>query len=1030
MIPLSLSIEGLYSYKEKQVIDFETLTSNGLFGIFGEVGSGKSSILEAMMFVLFDDTERLNKSGDERYYNMLNLQSKRFSIDFTFMAGKGNLEKYRFACTAKRNSNPEKFEDVKVSKNDRQHYRWEAGVWLPLEGVKDATEILGMDYRHFKQTVIIPQGKFREFVDQTSGDRTRMLKELFRLHSFDLGPQTGKLQKDTDLKIQHVQGQLESLGECEPEKIKALKEEIESLQLLSDKLEQKIKAEQQKELEQQQLQKLHQQLLETKNIQNKLEQEQESWNKRAQQLKTYSEAYRHFYDKLRRQKSEQQEFQQKQQQSKQKAGEFEQKKQEQQAAQEGLALAKKAYEQKEQMQRKIEDLQRIIQLKETEDKLQAEQQKHLALEKHCKQAETNSLQAKEHLLQLEERLEKLDSRLPDISRISEAYQWFLRKEELEAQHQKAANNLAECREELAENKEQRGRLLKPWSALVGLADWPQIYEGIDKLKQELNSHESLHNQKLAELQVSQKLTDYAASLQDGHACPLCGATDHPEPAKSKHLEEACLQQQQKIKATKEQQEQLNLLLGDLKALQSTITNFEKNLQQQQTQQAGQQQSLNAHLEAFAWPEYRQADQGQLKVKLSEARQARESMQAVKEALVKAKKEREEKAAILETRWKNLQETEKEMSKLQGELQAQKNALHSDNLSWLKHNKQVLEDSLQKGQAKLQEITSQYEHRQQLLNQLNEKTSALQAESQAITQQVKEIQDKLQKQQEEMKVLCQEKGFGSIEKIREILALQLDIDQEEKCISEYRQKLHSIRENLKALEQETAGRKYQQETHTRLKESIREATEQCDAHKSRKSKLEQQKSELESRLSRSITLLKELEQLQLRRDNLRELSALFRGSGFVDYVSTIYLQDLCRVANERFFKLTRNNLSLELNEQNNFIVRDYLNGGRTRLLKTLSGGQTFQAALCLALAMAENIKSLNEAEQSFFFLDEGFGALDKESLRIVFDTLKSLRYENRIVGVISHVEELQQEMEIFLKVKNDTEKGSLLHCSWE
>ena len=126
MIPLSLSIEGLYSYREKQTIDFETLTSNGLFGIFGEVGSGKSSILEAIMFVLFDDTERLNKSGDDRYYNMLNLQSNRFCIDFTFLAGKGNKEKYRFACTAKRNSKPDKFEDVKINKNDRQFYRWEA----------------------------------------------------------------------------------------------------------------------------------------------------------------------------------------------------------------------------------------------------------------------------------------------------------------------------------------------------------------------------------------------------------------------------------------------------------------------------------------------------------------------------------------------------------------------------------------------------------------------------------------------------------------------------------------------------------------------------------------------------------------------------------------------------------------------------------------------------------------------------------------------------------------------------------------
>jgi exonuclease SbcC len=1030
MIPLSLSIEGLYSYKEKQVIDFETLTSNGLFGIFGEVGSGKSSILEAIMFVLFDDTERLNKSGDDRYYNMLNLQSKRFSIDFIFMAGKGNREKYRFACTAKRNSNPDKFEDVKISKHDRQHYRWQAGEWLPLEGIKDATEILGMDYRNFKQTIIIPQGRFREFVDQTSGDRTRMLKELFRLHSYDLGPQTGRLQKDTDLKIQHVQGQLESLGDCDPDKIKVLKEEIESLQLLSEKLQQKIEADQQQELEQQQLQKLHQQLLECKKRLSSLENEQESWTRRAQQLKTYSQAYQHFYEKLRQQHIHKQEFIQKQEQSRQKAREHEQKKQQQQTAAERFAAAKKAFEQKDQIQRKIEDLQRIIKLKDTEDKLRNEQQKHQELEKTCKQAETNSQEAKERLLDLESRLEKLDRQLPDITRLSETYQWYLRKEELEAQEQKAANNLAECKEELEENRKQRSILLKPWPSIALLTDWPQIYEGIDKLKQSFNTHESSESLKLRELQVQQKLTDYADNLQDGHACPLCGATEHPKPAKSEHLAEACRQQQHKINTIKEKQEQLHLLLGDLKALQTTIKNFEQNLQQQQTRQAEQQEQLKVHLEAFAWPEYKQSDQGQLKVKLSEARQARESMQAVKEALAKAKKEREEKAAELEARFKCLQETEKEISMLQGALEGQKGALHSDNLSWLKHDKQVLQDSLQKGQARLQEISNQYENSQQALNLLNEQSSALQAQNEALAQNVAEIQQKLQKQQDEIAALCEEKGFGSIEKIREILALRLDIEQEEKLISDYRQKLHSIRENVKTLEQETAGREYHPEAHRQLQQSIRETTEQCEAHKTRKSKLEQQKSELESRLSRSKDLIKELEQLELRRDNLKEMAALFRGSGFVDYVSTIYLQDLCRVANERFFKLTRNNLSLELNEQNNFIVRDYLNGGRTRLLKTLSGGQTFQAALCLALAMAENIKSLNEAEQSFFFLDEGFGALDKESLRIVFDTLKSLRHENRIVGVISHVEELQQEIEIYLKVENDAEKGSLVSCSWE
>ena len=117
------------------------------------------------------------------------------------------------------------------------------------------------------------------------------------------------------------------------------------------------------------------------------------------------------------------------------------------------------------------------------------------------------------------------------------------------------------------------------------------------------------------------------------------------------------------------------------------------------------------------------------------------------------------------------------------------------------------------------------------------------------------------------------------------------------------------------------------------------------------------------------------------------------------------------------------------EDNNFRVRDFMNGGKVRSIKTLSGGQTFQASLSLALALADNIQKITESNQNFFFLDEGFGSLDKESLNIVFDSLKSLRKENRIVGIISHVEEMQQEIESHLYIENHEEQGSVIHRSW-
>ncbi|HHX77170.1 MAG TPA: AAA family ATPase, partial [Firmicutes bacterium] len=87
MKPIKLKIEGLQSFREAQVIDFEALTSAGVFGIFGPTGSGKSTILDAITLALYGRVERAHKKNNR---GILNLERNRLHVEFTFQLGEGD----------------------------------------------------------------------------------------------------------------------------------------------------------------------------------------------------------------------------------------------------------------------------------------------------------------------------------------------------------------------------------------------------------------------------------------------------------------------------------------------------------------------------------------------------------------------------------------------------------------------------------------------------------------------------------------------------------------------------------------------------------------------------------------------------------------------------------------------------------------------------------------------------------------------------------------------------------------------------
>jgi len=355
------------------------------------------------------------------------------------------------------------------------------------------------------------------------------------------------------------------------------------------------------------------------------------------------------------------------------------------------------------------------------------------------------------------------------------------------------------------------------------------------------------------------------------------------------------------------------------------------------------------------------------------------------------------------------------------------ALHNKDLVKLRSKTLVMvQESLNKGR----QFLTQLEQIDLKKKELNEAVTKIETFIQANEQQLKDLIKQQEEHNRQLEVALKEHQFESIEAVIDILKTSLDVINEEKELEAFYKLLDQVNNSIELLSKQLKGVEWSDDDFVAKQSQLQVKEQSFSVLEQELGGVQTKITNSKSRLQEKDEIVKELEALMNRFSNIKVLLDLFKSSGFVQYVSSIFLKNLVMAANTRFLKLTNNTLSLELDDKHNFIVRDFMNDGKTRLLKTLSGGQTFQASLCLALSLAENVKSLSQSDQSFFFLDEGFGSLDKQSLQTVFSTLKSLEKENRIVGVISHVEELKQEIGVSLDVVNDEEVGSQVKYSWE
>ena len=998
MKPIKLSIEGVFSYRTRQEIDFTKLSSEGIFGIFGNTGSGKSSIVEAIIFALYGKIERV--SGKQ--IDLINLQSNKAVIDFEFeVSGKA----YRVVVNLTRTSSGHSTKKL--------FYQKQEGQYRAMEEKISGEQLTGLSYDNFCRVVIIPQGKFQDFLTLTSGERTKMLKEIFpSLKKYDLSNTLRAMREETEGMQKEKMGQLNSYSEYTIEAlnerkeqyavveqqykdleilIKNLKEDLDSRKTLFDAFKK------QEELSQ--------------NF-NRLKLNEENISALKDRLDQYRKTNRVFgslltkYDDLLlRKKRTSDLFSELSLQ----VADLEKKKQ---SLEEELAALQKENEQTPLQQQEADNLKTLADLRELEstmailDTKMRDEQKRLENGKACVAAEENKKQNKE------KEIADKESRLLNAEEFRSVRDWF-------AKNQRLNEDLARLRKENQDLCKKKNDCLSPFGDISPDNPEAELQQRLQDTEEQISKAENL----LSDYNVKQALCQYSKALSSNEPCPLCGSLSHPHPAELADVDEHLKQIKSTIRDLKARKETLE------KAV-SSLDFYSKQIQSKQEQINSLQQDIETHKRQFVWANYLGKSSLEITQMENEDIRLQNELKELRSALAAIDRNIRKYSEALKQIENSVEQSRNALTKHQGRKEELgKNLSEEFVLQYAQVDVNQLNEQRQKLLAVLEKRNAVLAERNAVLSKQNAVLFQREGERNSCKQNLETIIGETDKCESEIERQIACGGFQSLESVRQILSSSFDEDDAQTQIDNFNRQMIEFSSQLAALSEQTSGKDRPAEENIKSDEQTLSQKEKefksCIANKGG---IEKEINLFETKLSQKTELEKEMKKAEARLDALNKLSQMFKGDKFIQFISTVYLEQLCAKANERLQIITNNKFAIRYWEEN-FEVIDNLNSGKTRSLKTLSGGQIFQASLCMALALVDTIRLNSDTREDFFFLDEGFGTQDNESIELIFKSLVSLRQENKIVGLISHSEILKEKISYNIAVRLDQNEGSLIENNY-
>lgn len=1071
MKPILLTMQAFGSYGEKTEIDFQK--GGDFFLISGDTGSGKSTIFDAMMFALYGEVstvginkdKKKNEKLDEMLSQFVDVQKTKPYASLIFTAYQHGQEETYTVRRTPRYTRPAKRGDAKLQdERETVELLMPDGSQYPgklSETNRKIEEIVGLTADHFRKVVMIAQGEFMDFLRAGSKEKTELLRDLLKTdYYYQLSERLKTLakEKNTAAKtrranmsffagravteglpeedaqaLEAAKGTVITAKELQPEQVDALAEVLSDvcarLQLQQGDLAQRQTAAQKERDECMKRIEAAQPLM-------KRFEELESAEKTLQECTAQAdeiEEKRGLIGKIRdawaiepkyqRMKDAQKALTDAQRELAAKQQELPQLKQ---TAADAVALHQQTENEKQTA---------TALCSEVTTKVETALETFVALEK----AEKALRQAEEADTKAKANAESAKKALDDFKKQEDAW----RKQEAELQGAEAAyevckqqnqqyRDLKKSLEDLYGNqKDVQEKARQAAAAKDAYASATQKYQREQK---------AYDDYRLAFLNAQAGLL--ARELVSGKPCPVCGALEHPAPCQlmqeNQQLNRGELERRRKAAddAAKAQEE---------KAKESESARVKLTERQKAAEEAEKKLVENATNIRENVPMATAADvEAMLQAWLPELQSASKSVQAKVKALddvrknldgAKAERDKLEKAAA------DAQETAKSTAVKRAE--AEKTwKLHQEELSSSAYR--TREDAV----AQRTQAREAKEKAEAAASQAAEKERQAQKAETDCETQIRRLNEEMPQKQANAEEFNQQYQQTMAEKSLDETqwqALTANYDAEEpdrlqKKVNDFDQKKNTAETQCTMAQSAIAGR--EKPDMAKLEA----------ASKAAESALKEVSDALESAKHLRLNNEKVLEDLREGREPLAEackaantaqhLSDVMAGTesgnrmNLETFVQRNYMEKILRDANRRFRDMSNGQFELKLipvedagegkNKGLDLEVYSIVTG-KTRSVNTLSGGESFMAALSLALGMADQIQAATAAiHLDVMFIDEGFGSLSDNARNEAVNILKEMAGKQRQIGIISHVSELKDEIENQLIVKKD-DRGS--HISW-